>query len=53
MRLRAWIYRIVLLASLLLAAGAGEKWGHWRFHPETLRRAARPRPCSGRTCCTT
>jgi len=26
MRLRAWIYRIALLASLLLAAGAGEKW---------------------------
>jgi hypothetical protein len=23
-----WIYRLSLLASLLLAAGAGEKWGN-------------------------
>jgi len=24
---RAWIYRLSLLAALLLAAGAGNKWG--------------------------
>jgi hypothetical protein len=23
-----WIYRLALLASLLIAAGAGEKWGN-------------------------
>lgn len=27
MRHKSWIYRLALLASLLLAAGAGTKWG--------------------------
>jgi hypothetical protein len=27
MRLQSWIYRFGLFAALLLAAGAGKKWG--------------------------
>jgi hypothetical protein len=27
MRLQSWVYRFGLLAALLLAAGAGKKWG--------------------------
>ncbi len=28
MRRLTWIYRLGILAALLLAAGAGTKWGH-------------------------
>jgi len=27
MQYKVWIYRLAILASLLLAAGAGTKWG--------------------------
>lgn len=27
LRFRSWVIRLSLLASLLLAAGAGDKWG--------------------------
>jgi hypothetical protein len=28
LRSRPWMYRLVLLAALALAAGAGSKWGN-------------------------
>jgi hypothetical protein len=27
LRLQSWVYRFGLLAALILAAGAGKKWG--------------------------
>jgi hypothetical protein len=27
LRSRTWLYRLVLLAALVLASGAGNKWG--------------------------
>jgi len=29
MRLQSWLVRFGLLAALVLAAGAGQKWGGW------------------------
>jgi hypothetical protein len=28
MRLRIWVFRMALLGALVLASGAGFKWGH-------------------------
>ena len=51
MRVRTWIVRFGLLAALVLAAGAGHKWGRSAASPdeELLRVAADLGPPLGRT----